>query len=90
MIKRLKIVVSGRVQGVYFRKYTCDQAIKLGVVGLVKNLPDGSVYIEAEGEEQALETFIQWCHKGPVLAKVNRVTYEEMSVMGSKEFVVSR
>ncbi|NLP09914.1 acylphosphatase [bacterium] len=64
--KRLyKIHVSGRVQGVGFRWSAVHQAQSLGLTGLVRNLPDGRVYIEAEGVEQQLDAFLQWCHKGP-------------------------
>jgi len=68
-----KINISGRVQGVYFRAYTQKRAKQLSITGSVKNCSDGSVEIIALGEEAALQKFIQWCHKGPLLAKVTEV-----------------
>jgi len=69
----LKIIVSGRVQGVYFRAFTQKQALKHGITGYAKNLPDGNVEIVACGSESALQQLIAWCHKGPLLAKVSAV-----------------
>ena len=68
-----KISVIGKVQGVWFRKSTQHEARKLGLTGFVKNEKDGSVYIEVEGEESALKTFIGWCSCGPELANVQNV-----------------
>ncbi|SFE87853.1 acylphosphatase [Chitinophaga sp. CF118] len=68
------ITVKGRVQGVFFRASTKHTADHLGIRGEVKNLPDGSVWIAAEGETLAMELFIAWCWQGPPLAKVTDVT----------------
>lgn len=73
MSESLHIIVKGRVQGVYFRAYTQKQAVKLNVNGFVRNLDDGSVEIVATGQTEDLEKLVAWCHKGPVLAKVNEV-----------------
>jgi len=73
MIRRVNILVSGRVQGVYFRAFTQKKARQLAIRGSVKNLPDGRVEIIAEAEHHVLEPFIQWCHKGPVTARVDHV-----------------
>lgn len=70
----LRIVVKGRVQGVYFRVYTQKIAIKLAINGTVRNRADGSVEIQAAGEQQNMQKFVQWCHKGPLLAKVTTIT----------------
>lgn len=73
-MKKLAIRVYGTVQGVFFRASAGEEARKLGVALLVaRNEPDGSVYLEAEGEDAALKKFVGWCHKGPPLAKVERV-----------------
>ncbi len=69
--KRIK--VSGRVQGVFFRVSTKDKAEELGIKGWVKNEPDGSVLIEAQGDIESLKFFEEWCHKGPLMAKVVQV-----------------
>ncbi|SMO62011.1 acylphosphatase [Solitalea koreensis] len=72
-MKHKNIQVIGKVQGVYFRASTKTAAEQIGVTGFVKNLEDGSVYIEAEGTEKQLEQLINWCHKGPDRAKVEAV-----------------
>ena len=72
-----KIRVAGRVQGVGFRFETKRMARVYGLKGFVKNLPDGSVLIEAEGEEEQLRNFILWCKKGPAHARVDEVFTEE-------------
>jgi acylphosphatase len=68
---RVHLVVSGRVQGVAFRAYTVDEARRLGVSGWVKNLPDGRVEAEAEGERPALEALVRWCEGGLPGARVD-------------------
>lgn len=70
---RLEIVVRGRVQGVWFRASTRDQARHLGLRGWVRNLPDGSVEAVFEGEENALRKMLAWCRVGPTGAQVVRV-----------------
>ncbi len=67
---RTHVFVSGRVQGVYFRKSTKKKAKKLNVFGWVRNLSDGRVEAIFEGEENMVEQIIDWCKKGPVFAKV--------------------
>jgi acylphosphatase len=71
------IVVKGRVQGVWFRKYAQDKADDLGLSGFVKNEPDGTVYIEVSGEKDHVDVFVQWCHSGPPLAHVESVDVKE-------------
>jgi acylphosphatase len=73
MSRTVKIQISGRVQGVYFRRFTKNKAHDLGVKGSVKNLEDGRVEIIAQAEANVLEPFIQWCHKGPITARVDSV-----------------
>ena len=67
---RLHLVVSGRVQGVCFRQTTADLARRLGLHGLVRNLPDGRVEVEAEGARGALEALLAFCRRGPPAAQV--------------------
>lgn len=69
---RLEITVHGRVQGVAFRWHTQSQARKLGVTGWVRNNPDGSVRMVAEGSRSDLETFSAWALRGPDHARVDR------------------
>jgi len=82
------IKVTGRVQGVYFRATTCDKARELGVKGFVRNEVDGSVYIEAEGDEDALKQFIEWCSIGPGIAVVDKLEVEESVVQNFDTFII--
>ena len=90
MRKHYNITVAGRVQGVFFRASTKTSADHLNIKGHVKNLPDGTVYIEAEGEEKDLEQFIQWCSQGPKTARVDRCDVREGEVRGFASFVIER
>ncbi len=65
--------MTGRVQGVFFRQSTADQARLLGLTGWVANQDDGSVKVEAQGPEEQLESLIIWCKKGPPSARVDDV-----------------
>ncbi len=70
---RARILVEGRVQGVFFRANTCDRAEALGLTGWVKNTRDGRVEAVFEGQKEDVEKIIQWCHKGPPGAVVTNV-----------------
>ena len=79
-MRRVSLTVFGRVQGVGFRYATKMVADKVGVTGLVRNLLDGTVYIEARGTDREVSDFIQVVKKGPSpYAKVNRVDLVELS-----------
>ncbi len=78
-MRRVKILVAGRVQGVYFRYFTQKEAEKLGVMGSVRNLDDGRVEVIAEADSAPLEKFIRWCHKGPMTARVDTVEISELN-----------
>src|SRR5207244_1925247 len=71
--KRLKARVVGRVQGVFFRASTEDQAQALGLTGWVRNTSDGAVEVLAEGEEQSLQRLVAWLQRGPSGARVDGV-----------------
>ncbi|MGH7917058.1 MAG: acylphosphatase [Candidatus Binataceae bacterium] len=73
---RLRIIVTGRVQGVFFRRATRTQANALGLTGWVRNLDDGSVEIVAEGAHDALQAFARWAKRGPAAADVNAAQEE--------------
>jgi len=68
---RVHLLVSGRVQGVCFRQSTADTARRLGLRGWVRNLPDGRVEAEAEGDRAAAEALVEWCRRGPPAARVD-------------------
>jgi acylphosphatase len=73
---RVHLLVSGLVQGVAFRAYTVEEARRLGLSGWVRNLPDGRVEAEAEGERAALEGLVRFCRRGPPAARVDGVEVE--------------
>lgn len=73
MNKRLTATIHGRVQGVAFRHYTTQQARQLNLTGWVKNNPDGTVSVVAEGRESDLRQLERWLHKGPSAARVAQV-----------------
>ena len=75
-MKRVIIKVYGLVQGVFFRYTTRKVARRLEVSGIVKNMPDGSVYIEAEGSQDKLEELIEFAKKGPKHAVVEKIDFE--------------
>lgn len=76
---RAHVLISGRVQGVFFRAYTVDEAAAAGVAGWVRNTSDGRVEAVFEGAQSAVEAVIAWCRKGPPAARVSgvEVVWEE-------------
>ncbi len=84
------IRVYGKVQGVWFRASTRQQARELGLSGFVQNMPDGSVYIEAEGDKEQLDALVAWCRQGPPLARVARVEVQQGPLKGYSDFVIRR
>jgi len=87
-IKRYYLRVYGLVQGVGFRYYAYRWAKTLGISGWVRNLDDGSVELEAEGEERELEEFIRRIEQGPSSAVVRKVVREEIPVLGERDFEI--
>ena len=79
MSMAVRLTVTGRVQGVWFRASTRDEALRLGLVGTVRNLAGGGVEIVASGEAEQLEQLIQWAHKGPSMANVTDLKVESLS-----------
>jgi acylphosphatase len=84
------ISVRGKVQGVFFRASARKHAEALELNGFARNESDGSVYIEAEGEEDNLKQFIEWCHRGPERAEVTEVTVTEDIIKNFSSFEVNR
>ncbi|MGL5074493.1 MAG: acylphosphatase [Waterburya sp.] len=76
MLKKIRAVASGKVQGVGFRFYTQAQAQKLGICGYVRNLSNGDVEIVAEGEAEKLDALIDWAKSGSPSAVVNNLETE--------------
>ena len=88
MKKHFDIRVSGRVQGVWFRKNTKAKAQQLSVNGFVRNEKDGSVFIKAEAEPEVLDRFVEWCKEGPEKANVEDVQVSESSLRGFQAFMI--
>jgi len=87
-MKAALITISGRVQGVGFRYHTQKTANQFNIKGFVKNQADGTVYIEAEGEEANMERFMMWCYDGPAWAHVDEVKIQESPVQHFMDFSV--
>jgi len=90
MDKTLVIKISGAVQGVSFRYLASRKARELDLTGWVRNEPDGSIRILAEGEQQAIDEFVSWCRHGPPGAAVSGVELEPAASSGFKDFSVRR
>lgn len=82
---RVRLFISGRVQGVAFRYYTQAEAGSLGLGGWVRNLQDGRVEVLAEGPSERVEQLVQWCHRGPRGARVDAVDVQPEQPKGEKE-----
>jgi acylphosphatase len=88
MNKCINLTIQGKVQGVGFR-YSCRQmAVHMGIKGFVQNLPDGRVFIEAEGDETALALFENWCKTGPSRARVENIRKETVSLKEYTRFEI--
>ena len=90
MTKHFDVIISGKVQGVFFRASAQTQARELGIFGFARNEPDGSVYIEAEGSDHDLKRFVQWCHQGPPNARVDECDVRDGDVSGFPVFEIRR
>lgn len=87
-MKRIRITITGKVQGVFYRKSAHARAVALGLSGWVRNLDDGRVQAEVQGEPYGVEQFIQWCLKGPDLARVTAVDTEIAPLQPEKGFQI--
>lgn len=85
-MKHLDIMISGKVQGVFFRATSKAVADQLGIKGTVRNLPDGKVFIEAEGDDFSLELFLEFCHKGSDRSVVEEVDVRESEMKNYVNF----
>ena len=88
MQKHFNIKVFGKVQGVFFRQTTREKAKAIGIKGFVRNEPDDSVYIEAEGEEEPMNKFTGWCKVGPSQATVEKTEITESSLKNFTSFEI--
>jgi acylphosphatase len=85
---RKHVVAHGRVQGVWFRESARVQAARHGLVGWVRNRPDGTVEAELEGEAEEVELVVAWFERGPRDARVERVEVSELPLAGEQRFAV--
>ena len=90
MKRHISILVSGRVQGVFYRASAKTKADELGIKGFVQNLPDGEVYMEAEGSDEKLDLFKAWCSEGPPRAQVEQVEIKEGDLRNFTSFGILR
>jgi acylphosphatase len=72
-VTRADLLISGRVQGVFYRASAQEEATRLGLAGEIRNLPDGRVEAVVEGARESIEEFIAWCRRGPPSAEVENV-----------------
>lgn len=84
-LKRIHVIISGRVQGVFFRARTKAMAESLNLKGWVRNLPDGSVEAVFEGSGPAVDEAVEWCRKGPSHAVVSNLIKRDESYKGEFE-----
>ena len=89
-MKNCRCIVKGRVQGVWFRRFTQNVANELGISGWVKNREDGSVEVEASVPDEVYEQFLQALRKGPPLARVDELIVEEIDRSYSGAFEVRK
>lgn len=90
MLYQLTLTIHGRVQGVFFRELACEEARCLGLVGSVKNNPNGTVGVVAQGEKVKLEEFKICCRKGSEMARVEKIEEEwkEINSVSFSDFVI--
>ncbi len=88
MKKSVILKIYGQVQNVGFRFYTEKKARMLELKGFVKNMPDGSVYVEAEGDKENINELIKYCHEGPSWANVTHVYIQESPIKDFLDFSI--
>lgn len=89
-MKTVRLIIHGKVQGVYYRASARQRANELGITGWTRNLPDRTVEITATGDEASLQLFIDWCRKGPANALVDDVLINEHPVTAFPDFRIVR
>ena len=87
-MKRAKVIVRGSVQGVFFRVEARDRARSLGLAGWVRNVHDGTVEAVFEGEDERVESMVEWCRRGPAGARVEKVDVDWSEPEGDQGFSI--
>lgn len=90
MLVTYSIIISGKVQGVFYRQSTKEKAITIGITGTVENLPGGQVKIIATGTKEQMESLLDWCKQGPPKAVVTSVEISELSLQSFDRFSIIR
>ncbi|HKB45430.1 MAG TPA: acylphosphatase [Chitinophagaceae bacterium] len=90
MLQTISIIVSGNVQGVFYRQSAREKALAIGVKGKVMNLSNGDVQIIATGTKEQLDKLLEWCRQGPPKAKVSNVTSHELPLQQFDSFYIER
>ena len=90
MQQTILIIVTGKVQGVWYRQHTLQEAQALGITGYVKNQNDGTVFIKATGSPAQLEGFIRWCHTGSPRSSVTAVVQSPAPLQLFTSFTIER
>jgi acylphosphatase len=90
MLLTYSIIVSGKVQGVFYRQSTKEKAIALNITGSVMNKKNGDVEIVATGLKEKLDELIDWCHQGPPKAVVKNVIVKELPLQVFERFIIQR
>ncbi|MEL7036483.1 MAG: acylphosphatase [Cyanobacteria bacterium J06592_8] len=88
--QRVRVLISGRVQGVGFRYSTREAALERSIKGWVRNLPSGQVEAVFEGHSAQIESMIEWCYQGPPAAIVQQVTVQEEAPEDLQGFEITR
>lgn len=89
-MKTVRLIIKGKVQGVFYRATAKDVADLIGIKGWVRNLPDNNVEITATASEEILQKFIKWCKQGPPKARVDEVIIEELDLQEFNGFRIIR
>jgi acylphosphatase len=90
-VTRADVLISGEVQGVFYRASAQQEAMRLGLVGEVRNLPDGRVEVVVEGPRERIEELVEWCKRGPPAAVVEHVGVRWSKAQGEfRTFMVAR
>ncbi len=85
-MKRVRLIIGGRVQGVGFRYFVKENAKRFGVNGYVKNIPGGNVEVDAEGDKDSLDKFLEKCYQGPPQSNVDSFQISDVPVYGYTRF----
>ncbi|WP_066630342.1 acylphosphatase [Labilibacter marinus] len=87
-MRRVRMIICGRVQGVGYRYYVQEKAKQNGIKGYVRNLPGGEVEVDAEGDRNELSTFILQCKEGPHLSEINNCYIHDIPLYGFEHFYI--